>query len=203
MKKLRLILFKACDRNCECCCNKDFDIDSLPIERNFKDYDLIMLTGGEPMLNVLKVMFAIDSIRAQNNKANIYLYTADRALMANKLKTELSAVVGPRGIVIEETPLRSVKLPQGVIDAITLKAAAEQDAQKMEFVLQKERQEAERKRIEAQGIKDFQKIVSEGISDKLLAWKGIEATENIAKSENAKTVIIGSGKNGLPIILGQ
>ena len=71
----------------------------------------------------------------------------------------------------------------------------------MEFVLLKEKQEADRKRIEAQGISDFQKIVVQGISDQLLRWKGIEATEKIAMSQNAKVVIIGSGKDGLPLIL--
>jgi regulator of protease activity HflC (stomatin/prohibitin superfamily) len=70
----------------------------------------------------------------------------------------------------------------------------------MRFVLEKETQEAERKRIEARGIADFQKIVTDGISDKLLAWKGIEATLEVAKSPNAKVVMIGNGKNGLPII---
>ena len=70
----------------------------------------------------------------------------------------------------------------------------------MRFVLEKETQEAERKRIEGRGIADFQKIVTEGISDKLLAWKGIEATLEVSKSPNAKVVIIGNGKNGLPII---
>jgi regulator of protease activity HflC (stomatin/prohibitin superfamily) len=72
----------------------------------------------------------------------------------------------------------------------------------MKFVLQKETQEAERKRIEAQGIADFQKIVAAGISPALLEWKGIEATEKLATSSNSKVVVIGSGKNGLPIILG-
>lgn len=72
----------------------------------------------------------------------------------------------------------------------------------MEFVLMKERQEADRKRIEAQGVADFQKIVSQGISEQLLKWKGIEATMEIARSQNAKVVVIGAGKDGLPLILG-
>jgi len=71
----------------------------------------------------------------------------------------------------------------------------------MQFVLLKEKQEAERKRIEAQGIADFQAIVTKGISEQLLRWKGIEATEKIAASPNTKVVIIGSGKDGLPLIL--
>jgi regulator of protease activity HflC (stomatin/prohibitin superfamily) len=70
----------------------------------------------------------------------------------------------------------------------------------MRFVLEKERQEAERKRIEAQGIQDFQRIVSQGISDQLLRWKGIEATSRLAESNNSKVVIVG-GKDGLPLIL--
>ncbi|NCS90659.1 MAG: prohibitin family protein, partial [Ignavibacteria bacterium] len=66
----------------------------------------------------------------------------------------------------------------------------------------KEKQEADRKRIEAQGIADFQKIVSMGLNDQLLKWKGIEATEKLAGSNNSKIVVIGSGKDGLPLILG-
>ena len=74
---------------------------------------------------------------------------------------------------------------------------------RLAFRLQEETQEAQRKRIEAQGIRDFQQIVAQGISPQLLEWKGIEATENLAKSPNSKIVVIGSGKNGLPLILGQ
>lgn len=73
----------------------------------------------------------------------------------------------------------------------------------MQFVLLKEKQEADRKRIEAEGISDFQKIVSQGISDNLLRWKGIEATLKISESQNSKVVIIGAGKDGMPIILGD
>jgi regulator of protease activity HflC (stomatin/prohibitin superfamily) len=71
----------------------------------------------------------------------------------------------------------------------------------MQFVLTKEKQESDRKRIETQGIADFQMIVAKGISDQLLPWKGIEATEKLANSPNAKIVIIGAGKDGLPLIL--
>ena len=85
--------------------------------------------------------------------------------------------------------------------AVELKAESEQAAQRMEFVLQKERQEAERKRIEAEGIADFQSIVSKGISSELLKWKAIEATERLADSPNSKLVIVGNGKDQLPVIL--
>lgn len=96
--------------------------------------------------------------------------------------------------------LRNVELPKTVKDAIESKLAADQEQQKMEFVLQKETKEAERKRIEAAGIRDFQATVSQGISENLLKWKGIEATEKLAQSSNAKVVIVG-GKDGLPLIL--
>jgi prohibitin 1 len=86
--------------------------------------------------------------------------------------------------------------------SIESKQQAEQESLAMSFKLQKERQEAERKRIEAQGIRDFQTTVSQGISAQLLQWKGIEATETLAKSPNTKVVVIGNSKNGLPLILG-
>merc|ERR1711977_462054 len=105
--------------------------------------------------------------------------------------------------IVEDFLLKAIKLPDQLVRAIELKAQAEQEAQRMEFVLQKEQQEAERKKIEAQGIADFQKIVSDGISPNLLKWKGIEATEKLARSENTKVVIMGNGKDSLPVILGQ
>lgn len=106
-----------------------------------------------------------------------------------------------RGVVIESVPMRQVRLPAGLTAAIEEKLRAEQESQRMQFILQKEKQEADRKRIEAQGIADFQKIVQTGISEQLLRWKGIETTMKIVESQNAKVVIIGSGKDGLPIIL--
>lgn len=129
------------------------------------------------------------------------LYTSERETLARTILEDLEKIVEPRGITVEATPLRRVGLPPKLTDSIEEKLRAEQESQRMEFVLRKEEQEAERKRIEAQGISDFQRIVSQGISDQLLRWKGIEATENLAKSENAKVVVIGGGKDGLPLIL--
>lgn len=103
--------------------------------------------------------------------------------------------------VIQQVLIRNIELPDKLKQSIEAKLTAEQEALRMEFTLQKEKQEAERKRIEARGIADFQAIVSQGLNDKLLQWKGIEATQELAKSENAKIVIVGSGKGGLPIIL--
>ncbi|HTY07867.1 MAG TPA: prohibitin family protein, partial [Candidatus Edwardsbacteria bacterium] len=129
------------------------------------------------------------------------LYTSQREELARLIMTDLEKVVADRGIIIENTPLRSVQLPAKVTDAIEEKLKAEQESQRMEFILTKEKQEAERKRIEAKGISDFQQIVSKGISEPLLRWKGIEATEKLAESPNAKVVVIGAGKDGLPLIM--
>lgn len=129
------------------------------------------------------------------------LYSTEREQLGVKIMDELSKVVKPRGIIIESTPLRNVSLPSQLTDAIEQKQKADQESQRMEFILTKEKQEADRKRIEAQGVADFQKIVATGISEQLLRWKGIEATLKIAESSNAKVVIIGSGKDGLPVIL--
>jgi len=131
------------------------------------------------------------------------LYTASREKLAGEIYDELNKLVGPRGITIESSPLRQIVLPPGLTKSIEEKLQAEQESQRMEFILNKEKQEAERKRIEAKGIRDFQAIVSEGINQNLLRWKGIEATEKLANSKNTKVIIIGSGKDGLPIILGN
>lgn len=129
------------------------------------------------------------------------LYTSEREMLAQLLLKDLEKLVEPRGVTVESTPLRRIGLPPGLTASIEAKLQAEQQSQQMQFVLTKEKQEAERKRIEAQGISDFQNIVARGISDQLLRWKGIEATEKIAQSPNSKVIIIGAGKDGLPLIL--
>jgi len=129
------------------------------------------------------------------------LYTSEREMLAQLILKEIEKIVEPRGITVEATPLRRVGLPAGLQVAIESKLRAEQESQQMQFVLQKERQEADRKRIEAQGISDFQNIIARSLSQQVLTWKGIEATEKLASSPNAKVVVVGSGKNGLPLIL--
>jgi prohibitin 1 len=131
------------------------------------------------------------------------LYSGEREMVAKQIVSQLTGLLGPRGVIVESILLRDIQLPNALRASIELKQQAEQEALAMTFRLQKETQEAQRKRIEAQGISDFQRIVAQGISAQLLEWKGIEATENLAKSPNAKIVVIGSGKNGLPLILGQ
>ncbi len=129
------------------------------------------------------------------------LYSSEREQLGISIQEELAKAVAPRGVTIESTPIRNVALPVQLTEAIEQKQRADQESQRMEFILTKEKQEADRKRIEAKGIADFQTIVAAGISEQLLRWKGIEATMKIAESNNTKVVIIGSGKDGLPIIL--
>jgi prohibitin 1 len=127
------------------------------------------------------------------------LYTSSREMIANEILETLVTDLNKRGLEVENILLRRIQLPASVVEAINSKLAAEQEAQRMRFVLVKEEQEAQRKQIEAQGIQNFQRIVSQGISDQLLRWKGIEATSRLADSPNSKVVIIG-GKDGLPLI---
>jgi prohibitin 1 len=131
------------------------------------------------------------------------LYTGEREMVAKQIFESLTSHLGQRGITVENVLLRDIQLPMTLKASIEAKQQAEQEALAMNFRLQKETQEAQRKRIEAAGIRDFQQIVAQGISPALLEWKGIEATETLAKSGNSKVVVIGNNKNGLPLILGQ
>src|SRR3954463_1086801 len=131
------------------------------------------------------------------------LYTGEREMVAKQIYDQLAGLLGKRGFIMESILLRDIQLPATLKASIESKQQAEQEALAMNFRLQKETQEAQRKRIEAAGIRDFQQIVAQGISPQLLEWKGIEATENLAKSTNSKVVVIGNNKNGLPLILGQ
>lgn len=158
-------------------------------------------------LNYESVLVAPNVRRAVREVTSSYeakaLYSPEREKMSEEINQHIRGAIEPRGIRIERLLLRDVALPQRLQEAIQEKLSAEQEASRMQFVLQKEKQEAERKKIEAEGISSFQKIVTEGINENLLKWKGIEATKELALSGNSKVVIIGAGKEGSPIILGS
>lgn len=141
---------------------------------------------------------AIRAITAGNSAAS--LYSDARETVARQILEDVARQVAPRGVVVENVLLRDLQLPDTLKHAIEAKQQAQQEAQRMEFVLQREKQEAERKRVEAAGIKDFQDIVTQGISEKLLEWKGIEATMELVKSQNSKVIVVGNSRNGLPLI---
>jgi len=131
----------------------------------------------------------------------VALYSLKRNEFQQRIYRDIENNFKKRGLVLEQLLIRNINLPTSVKTTIESKINAEQDAQKMQFVLQKEKQEAERKRVEAQGIADYQKILSTGLSDKQLQYESIIAQKELAKSPNAKVIIMG-GKN-TPIILGN
>jgi regulator of protease activity HflC (stomatin/prohibitin superfamily) len=131
----------------------------------------------------------------------VALYSSKRDEFQAKIFSTINKSFAKRGLELEQLLVRNITLPASVKASIESKINAEQDAQKMTFVLQKERQEAERKRVEAQGIADYQKILSTGLSDRQLQYESIIAQKEIAKSPNSKVIIMGNSK-GAPIILG-
>ena len=176
---------------------------SILFSLSFENANKIYKTVGEDYVDKILIPQFRSVVRGVTARYEARsLYTADREKLAKEIEEELASLVGPRGITLEAAPMRQIKLPPGLTASIEEKLKSEQESQRMTFILERERQEAERKRIEAQGIADFQNIVAKGISDQLLKWKGIEATEKLANSQNSKIIVIGSGKDGLPIILG-
>jgi regulator of protease activity HflC (stomatin/prohibitin superfamily) len=129
----------------------------------------------------------------------IELYSTKRDDFQQKIFKGLESEFLKRGLILENLLVRNITLPQAVKLTIESKISAEQEAQKMQFVLQKEKQEAERKRVEAQGIADYQRIISTGLGDKQLQYEAIKANLELAKSPNAKIIIMGKGNT--PIIL--
>lgn len=129
------------------------------------------------------------------------IYSTKRQEVAQKIDEELTKEIPSLGFIVEQALLRNVKMPETLQTAIQQKLKAEQENEQMKFVLEKERQEAERKRIEAKGIADSQKIIAGGLTNQVLQLRSIEATEKIAESNNSKIVVIGSEKGGIPILI--
>lgn len=121
------------------------------------------------------------------------MHTGERAIIEKQIKELMEKQLEGRGFDIEAVLLKSIQLPDGLSQAIQLKLESEQQAQQMEFVLDRERREAERKKIEAAGIRDAQKIISEGLNDFYIKWKSLEVFKELSKSANAK-IIITDGK---------
>jgi len=130
----------------------------------------------------------------------VALYSTKRDEFQNRIYKYIDKSFSKRGLQLEQLLVRNITLPASVKTTIESKINAEQDAQKMTFVLQKEKQEAERKRVEAQGIADYQRILSAGLSDKQLQYETIKAQKEIATSPNAKVIILGNSKN-TPILI--
>jgi regulator of protease activity HflC (stomatin/prohibitin superfamily) len=149
-----------------------------------------------------KIVRPITRTRIRDNAVYydaVALYSTKRDEFQQRIFKSIETDFKKRGLLLENLLVRNITLPQSVKATIEQKINAEQDAQKMQFVLQKEKQEAERKRVEAQGISDYQRIISESLTDRQLQYESIKAQLEIAKSQNAKVIIMGKGNT--PVIL--
>lgn len=149
-----------------------------------------------------KVVRPVTRTRIRDNAVYydaVSLYSTKRNEFQQRIVQSIEADFKARGLVLEQLLIRNINLPESVKATIESKINAEQDAQKMQFVLLKEKQEAERKRVEAQGIADYQRIISTGLTDKQLQYEQIKAQKEIATSNNSKVIFIGKGNT--PVIL--
>jgi len=149
-----------------------------------------------------KIVRPITRTRIRDNAVYydaISLYSTKRDEFQQRIFKNIENDFKSRGLLLENLLVRNITLPQSVKLTIEQKINAEQDAQKMQFVLQKEKQEAERKRVEAQGIADYQRIISESLTDRQLQYEQIKAQLELAKSQNAKIIVMGKGNT--PVIL--
>jgi regulator of protease activity HflC (stomatin/prohibitin superfamily) len=148
-----------------------------------------------------KIVRPISRTRIRDNAVYydaISLYSTKRDEFQSRIFKGIEIDFKKRGLFLENLLVRNITLPLAVKGTIEQKIQAEQEAQKMQFVLQKERQEADRKRVEAQGIADYQRIISESLTDKQLQYEQIKATMELAKSQNSKIIMMG---RGTPVIL--
>lgn len=130
----------------------------------------------------------------------VSLYSTKRDEFQNRIYKDIEKNFQQRGLILEQLLIRNITLPSSVKKSIEAKINAEQDAQKMEFILQKEKQEAERKRVEAQGIADYQRTINQGLTSNQLQYEMIKAYKEMATSPNSKIIIMGNNK-GTPVIL--
>jgi regulator of protease activity HflC (stomatin/prohibitin superfamily) len=164
-------------------------------------YQLIKETGPEYYGTLIAPYVRSSARRVVGRYSPEEIYSTKREQIEREIRDEVVRKMDGRHLRINAILIREVHLPPVVQTAIQTKLQEEQKALEMRFVLDRTRQEAERKRIEAAGIADYQATISKGLTDKIIVWNGIEATEKLAESPNAKIVVIGSGKDGLPVIL--
>ncbi len=128
------------------------------------------------------------------------MHSGKRAEIEEQIRKEMDGLLNERGFVIEAVLLKSIRLPPGLYTAIEDKLEAEQEAQRMKFVLQREKREAERKTIEAEGVRDAQKVLADGLSDSIIKWRSLEVLEHLASSPNAKLIVT---DGTTPVLLGE
>lgn len=172
--------------------------------------------GKDYIEKILRVSLSTATRRAASQFTAEELYSNKRDQFAEKtrelLNEELNKLLSEnykgkeppeQVLVISQVLIGHVGIPETVKNAIETKLKGDQEQQAMDFRIMKEKKEAERKRVEAEGIQKFQEIVSKGINEQLLRWKAIDATLHLAESPNSKVIIIGAGHDGLPVLLGS
>lgn len=159
---------------------------------------LLQTVGDEYEQSVILPVFRSASADVTARYMAKDMHSGSRADIESSIKQQMATLLQDRGIVIEAVLLKSVRLPENLSRAIEEKLQAEQDVQRMQYVLQRERQEAERRTIEAAGIRDANRIISEGLTDALLRFKAIEAYRELSQSANTKVII--TDGNGTPLL---
>jgi prohibitin 1 len=166
-----------------------------------KAADILRTIGPEFERNMIMPVFRSSVADVSARFFAKDMHTGERAQIETAIRDQMAKILEPKGIDVENVLLKSIQLPKSLARAIEEKLEAEQGAQRMEFVLQQEQREAERKRIQAQGIRDAQQIIAQGLTQEVLQFKAIEAYMELSKSNNAK-VIITDGK-ATPLIMDQ
>jgi prohibitin 1 len=162
--------------------------------------DVITTIGADYEENFIAAVFRSAAADVSARFFAKDMYSAERSRIEKEVATLMSATLSARGIVIESVLMKSIALPAGLAAAIEQKLRAEQEAQQMLFSIEREKLEAQRKIIEATGVRDAQKIVSEGLTPDILKLRSIEAMRDLARSPNSK-IVIGNGPT--PLVLGQ
>jgi len=163
--------------------------------------ELIKETGPQYFATLIGPHVRSSARRVVGRYSPEEIYSTKREQIEREIREDVAQKLAGTHLRVNALLIREVHLPEVVQSAIQAKLEEEQKALEMRFVLDRSRQEAENRRIEAAGIADYQSTIAKTLSDKILAWQGIEATEKLAESPNAKVVVIGSGKDGLPLIL--
>ena len=181
--------------------NMDVTVRFNPI---FNEIGYLYEQFGVNYVNVLVIPEVRSSVRQVAGRYTAEeIYSTKRAEVEQSIISETKEVLGNNYIEMKALLIRSINLPTQIKDAIETKLKEEQAALAYEFTLQKEKSEAERRKIEAEGIANYNRIIDASLTDKILKQRGIEATQDLANSPNSKVVVIGSGKDGLPLILGN
>jgi len=181
--------------------NTDITVRFNPV---YNEIGLLHQQFGVNFINVLVIPEVRSTVRQVAGRYTAEeIYSTKRAEVESSIKDETRKVLGENFIEMRALLIRSINLPEQIKEAIESKLKQEQEALAYEFRLKREESEAERRRIEAEGIANYNRIISASLTENILRQRGIDATVGLAESPNSKVIVIGSGKEGLPLILGN